>query len=137
MCAVQVKRSFGLCSLQLTYLDEENEEVRDSLPCGFRGQTHTEWQKLYLHTDVAKAKSRTNADAFFRLVPLMQTQQEGRLQCCVTPVALGFSSMCRVHISLHGATFLHTQTSLVLPLKHMSVKLTSLNSQVQAKCSAR
>lgn len=26
---VQVKRSFGLCSLQLTYFDEENEEVRD------------------------------------------------------------------------------------------------------------
>lgn len=27
---VQVKRSYGLCSLQLTYFDEENEEVRDS-----------------------------------------------------------------------------------------------------------
>lgn len=26
---VQVKRSFGLCSLQLTYFDEENEEVTD------------------------------------------------------------------------------------------------------------
>lgn len=26
---LQVKRSFGLCSLQLTYFDEENEEVRD------------------------------------------------------------------------------------------------------------
>lgn len=26
---LQVKRSFGLCSLQLTYLDEENEEVRE------------------------------------------------------------------------------------------------------------
>lgn len=25
---VQVKRSFGLCSLQLTYFDEENEEVK-------------------------------------------------------------------------------------------------------------
>lgn len=24
----QVKRSFGLCNLQLTYFDEENEEVR-------------------------------------------------------------------------------------------------------------
>lgn len=28
-CLLQVKRSFGLCSLQLTYFDEENEEVRD------------------------------------------------------------------------------------------------------------
>lgn len=27
---LQVKRSFGLSSLQLTYFDEENEEVRDS-----------------------------------------------------------------------------------------------------------
>lgn len=31
VCALQVKRSFGLCSLQLTYFDEENEEVRVSL----------------------------------------------------------------------------------------------------------